>query len=69
MKLRSDGDKAKIISSGKSRSKNGEIKIDDGCGFTFLGRFTHPEQVANVNFGVTQKAHSALRWLIDRQGY
>jgi CRISPR-associated protein Csd1 len=56
-KLRSDGDKAKIISS------------NDLSGFTFRGRFLSAEQVANIGFVVTQKAHSALRWLIDRQGY
>lgn len=56
-KLRSDGDKAKIISS------------NDSSGFTFRGRFLTASQAANVGFEVTQKAHSALRWLIDRQGY
>lgn len=56
-KLRSDGDKAKIISS------------NDLSGFTFRGRFLTASQAANVGFEVTQKAHSALRWLIGRQGY
>lgn len=56
-KLRTDGDKAKIISS------------NDLSGFTFRGRFLTADQAANVGFEVTQKAHSALRWLIDRQGY
>lgn len=56
-KLRNDGDKAKIISS------------NDSSGFTYRGRFTDPDQVANVSFEVTQKAHYALRWLISRQGY
>jgi CRISPR-associated protein Csd1 len=56
-KLRIDGDKAKIISS------------NDLSGFTFRGRFLTADQAANVGFEVTQKAHSALRWLIDRQGY
>lgn len=56
-KLRTDGDKAKIISS------------NDLSGFTFRGRFIEVEQAANVGFEVTQKAHFALRWLIDRQGY
>ena len=68
-KIRNDGDKAKLIASGKSRSKAGKITIDDGCGFTFLGRFTFPDQAATVGFKTTQKAHSALRWLIARQGY
>jgi len=56
-KLRNDGDKAKLISS------------NDTSGFTFRGRFTNAEQVLGVGFEVTQKAHSALRWLISRQGY
>ncbi len=68
-KIRNDGDKAKLIASGKSRSKDGDVKVDDGCGFTFLGRFTFPDQAATVGFKTTQKAHFALRWLIGRQGY
>jgi len=68
-KIRNDGDKAKLISSGKSRNKTGKVTIDDGCGFTFLGRFTFPDQAATVGFETTQKAHFALRWLIGRQGY
>jgi CRISPR-associated protein Csd1 len=68
-KIRNDADKAKLISSGKSTSGKGKITIDDGCGFTFLGRFTYPDQAAAVGFETTQKAHSALRWLMSRQGY
>lgn len=56
-KLRSDGDKAKIISS------------NDLSDFTFRGRFLIADQAANVGYEVTQKGHFALRWLIDRQGY
>lgn len=61
-KLRNDGDKAKLISS------------NDWDGFTFRGRFTDTKkhntyQTCGVGFEVTQKAHSALRWLISRQGY
>lgn len=56
-KLRNDGDKAKLISS------------NDTSGFTFRGRFTDAGQACGVGFDVTQKAHSALRWLISRQGY
>lgn len=55
-KLRNDGDKAKLISS------------NDTSGFTFRGRFTNAKQACGVGFEVTQKAHSALRWLISRQG-
>ena len=56
-KLRNDGDKAKLISA------------NDTSGFTFRGRFRTAEQACGVGFEVTQKAHSALRWLISRQGY
>lgn len=56
-KIRNDGDGAKLISS------------NDSSGFTFRGRFLNADQAAGVGFEVTQKAHSALRWLISRQGY
>lgn len=56
-KLRHDGDKAKLISS------------NDMSGFTFRGRFEDANQACGIGFEVTQKAHSALRWLISRQGY
>lgn len=57
-KLRHAADKAKLISA------------NDGSGFTFRGRFTDKDglQTCGVSFDVTQKAHSALRWLIARQG-
>ena len=54
-KLRHTADRAKLISS------------NDTSGFTFLGRFTDAAQAAGVSFEVTQKAHSALRWLIGRK--
>jgi len=56
-KIRNDADKAKLISS------------NDTSGFTFRGRFFCAGEAASVGFEVTQKAHSALRWLINRQGY
>lgn len=58
-KLRHTGDKAKILSA------------NDSSGFTFRGRFTNGDgsQAAGVGYEVTQKAHNALRWLIDRQGF
>lgn len=55
-KIRNGGDKAKLISS------------NDTSGFTFLGRFTSSEESCGIGSIVTQKAHSALRWLIARQG-
>lgn len=56
-RLRYSGDKAKLISS------------NDKSGFTFRGRFRSSEEACTVGFDVTQKAHSTLRWLIERQGF
>lgn len=53
-KIRNAGDQAKLISS------------NDTTGFTFKGRFIDAAQAAGVSFDVTQKAHNALRWLINR---
>ena len=55
-KLRHTGDKAKLISS------------NDTAGYTFRGRFSTAEEAASVSADVSAKAHSALRWLISRQG-
>ena len=55
-RIRHAKDNAKLISS------------NDTSGFTFRGRFITADQASGVSFEVTQKAHSALRWLIDRQG-
>jgi CRISPR-associated protein Csd1 len=60
--LRSPDDGAKLVSS------------NDSSGFTFKGRFTDKKddyggQACTVSYGVSQKAHNALRWLISRQGY
>ncbi len=56
-KLRHGGDKAKLISA------------NDSSGYTYRGRFTNDEEALSVGFVATQKAHNALRWLIERQGY
>lgn len=56
-KLRNSADKAKLISS------------NDGDGFTFRGKFHDAGEAVTVGFDVTQKAHNALRWIIQRQGY
>lgn len=55
-KLRHTGDKAKLISS------------NDTAGYTFRGRFATAEEAASISADVSAKAHSALRWLISRQG-
>jgi CRISPR-associated protein Csd1 len=58
-KLRHGADKAKLISA------------NDSSGFTFKGRFTDKagQQACSIGFDISQKAHNALRWLIERQGY
>ena len=56
-KIRNAGDRAKLISS------------NDETNFTFRGeRFINAEQALSIGYETTQKAHSALRWLIGRQG-
>lgn len=56
-KIRNSGDKAKLISA------------NDGSGFTYRGRFTTKEQAVMIGYDTSQKAHNALRWLIQKQGY
>jgi CRISPR-associated protein Csd1 len=55
--IRNSRDQAKLISS------------NDTEGYTFKGRFFDAEQAASLGYIASQKAHSALRWLIARQGY
>lgn len=56
-KIRNSGDKAKLISA------------NDDDGFTYRGRFTSKRETISVGYLSSQKAHNALRWLIERQGY
>src|SRR5690625_4259120 len=55
-KIRNAGDKAKLISA------------NDTSGFTFRGRFHNEDEVATISYEASQKAHNALKWLIQRQG-
>ncbi|CAG7629168.1 hypothetical protein PAESOLCIP111_03076 [Paenibacillus solanacearum] len=55
-KIRNAADKAKLISA------------NDTSGFTYRGRFTQSDEVASISYEVSQKAHNALKWLINRQG-
>lgn len=63
--IRWPGDGAKLISS------------NDHSGFTFRGRFTDSKtsiekdgvQTVSIGFLPTQKAHNALRWLVEKQGF
>ena len=56
-KIRHSGDKSKLISS------------NDSIGYTYRGRFIESEEAASISYNVSQKAHNALRWLIEKQGY
>lgn len=56
-KIRNTADKAKLISG------------NDSSNFTFRGKFDTAAKAARIGYETTQKAHNALKWLIDRQGY
>lgn len=56
-RLRNAGDMSKLISSNDSR------------GFTYRGRFNKADEAVQIGYDVSQKAHNALRWLIQRQGF
>lgn len=46
---------------------NGNAKLisaNDSSGFTYRGRFDDAAQAATVGYAASQKAHSALRWLV-----
>lgn len=45
------------------------ISANDSDGFTFRGRFIEDIQACAVSTEISHKAHSALKWLISRQGY
>ena len=50
---------------------NGNAKLisaNDSSGFTYRGRCTEESQALTVSYEASQKAHNALRWLVDNQG-
>ena len=52
-----------------SLNGNGKlISANDSSGFTYRGRFTEESQALTVSYEASQKAHNALRWLVDTQG-
>lgn len=55
--IRYPGDAAKLISS------------NDETNYTFRGRGNTPDKVVRISKNASEKAHSALRWLIGNQGY
>lgn len=55
-RIRNAGDMSKLISA------------NDDTGFTYRGRFAKPTDAVQIGYETSQKAHHALRWLIQRQG-
>lgn len=55
-KIRNSSDKAKLISS------------NDNEGFTYRGRFKEADEAFEIGYVASQKIHSALKWLIQKQG-
>lgn len=55
-KIRSDGDGAKLFSAGDKKY------------FTYRGRFSDREEAFEVGEDTSQKLHSALNWIIRKQG-
>ena len=45
------------------------ISTNDSSGYTYRGRFHSEEDAVAVGYEVSHNAHSALRWLIAKQGY
>ena len=45
------------------------ISANDETNFTFRGRFLVSSQAVSVGYETSQKAHQALRWLINSRGY
>lgn len=54
--LRRAGDNAKLISA------------NDTSGYTYRGRFMKSNDVVSISYDASQKAHNALKWLINKQG-
>lgn len=44
------------------------ISANDSQGFSFLGRFCNAEEAYALSYEATQKIHSALSWLVKKQG-
>ena len=57
------------IRSGKDNAKLISNKKEEDSDFIYLGRFLQVSHAAGVGIELSQKAHSALQWLIKRQGF
>ena len=56
-KIRHEGDGTKLLSS------------NDSDGYTFRGRFHNSGEAFSIGYEASQKAQSALKWIIRKQGY
>lgn len=56
-KIRHAADKGKLISA------------NDSSGFTYRGRFSNDDKAVKIGYEITQKAHNALKWLLEKQGF
>lgn len=56
-RIRHSADMSKLISG------------NDTSGFTFRGRFKKSREAVSISYGVSQKAHNALKWLIAKQSF
>ena len=58
--------RARIHPSVKSKAKL--VSANDSQGYTYRGRFQDAEQAYALSYEASQKVHSALRWLVKKQG-
>ena len=45
------------------------ISSNDTTNFTFKGRFLKANEAVTIGYEASQKAHAAMKWLLDRQGF
>src|SRR5699024_4752661 len=55
-RIRNAADMSKLISG------------NDRSGYTYRGRFKNSTDAVQIGYDVSQKAHHALRWIVQRQG-
>lgn len=44
------------------------ISANDNSGFTFRGRFVDSEESSSISYEASQKAHNALKWVVENEG-
>lgn len=45
------------------------ISGNDTSGLTFRGRFDRSDQAVSIGYNTSQKAHNALRWIVDNRSF